>query len=97
MNPLTSNPCPDSDTLEAPDHPVQIGESLWWVGSLMGDDSFQCHVYLIVHGDQSVLIDPGSVLLFPIVLKKIQKIIPFDQIRYFICQHQDPDIAGVLP
>ncbi|MEO5345105.1 MAG: diguanylate cyclase [Magnetococcus sp. YQC-9] len=63
----------------------------------MADDSFQCHVYLLVHGDQSVLIDPGSVLLFPIVLEKIQKIISFDQIRYFVCQHQDPDIAGVLP
>ncbi|MBF0165370.1 MAG: diguanylate cyclase [Magnetococcales bacterium] len=93
----TANPNPDPLTLEAPDHPVLIAESIWWVGSLMGDDSFQCHVYLIVHGDNSVLIDPGSVLLFPIVLEKIQKIIPFNQIRYFVCQHQDPDIAGVLP
>ncbi|GAB0057262.1 hypothetical protein SIID45300_01586 [Candidatus Magnetaquicoccaceae bacterium FCR-1] len=93
----TANPNLDPLTLEAPDHPVRIAESVWWVGSLMGDDSFQCHVYLIVHGDHSVLIDPGSVLLFPIVLEKIQKIIPFHQIRYFVCQHQDPDIAGVLP
>ncbi|MBF0614698.1 MAG: diguanylate cyclase [Magnetococcales bacterium] len=63
----------------------------------MASDPFQCHVYLIVHGDQSVLIDPGSVLLFPTVLEKINKIIPFEQIRYFICQHQDPDITGILP
>ncbi|MBF0626894.1 MAG: diguanylate cyclase [Magnetococcales bacterium] len=79
------------------DLPVSMGEGIWWVGSLMPGDPFQCHVYLIVHGDQSVLIDPGSVLLFPTVLKKIEQIIPFSQIRYFICQHQDPDITGVLP
>ncbi|MBF0308500.1 MAG: diguanylate cyclase [Magnetococcales bacterium] len=79
------------------DGPVEIAPRVWWVGSLMPGDPFQCHVYLIEEGDQSVLIDPGSVLLFAEVQRKIERILPFDNIRYFICQHQDPDITGVLP
>ncbi len=77
--------------------PIEIASRIWWVGALMEGDPFQCHVYLIEQGDQSVLIDPGSVLLFPEVLRKIEQVIPFNHIRYFICQHQDPDITGVLP
>lgn len=77
--------------------PVRIADRIWWVGHILPDDPFQCHVYLIEHGDQSVLIDPGSMLTFRHTLAKIEQIIPFSQIRYFICQHQDPDIAGCLP
>ncbi|MBF0342500.1 MAG: diguanylate cyclase, partial [Magnetococcales bacterium] len=96
-----TNPNPENDHASTPaislDQPVQIADSIWWVGSLLADDPFQCHVYLIVNGDESVLIDPGSVLLFPTVLEKIKKVIAFEKIRYFICQHQDPDITSVLP
>ncbi|MDA3810694.1 MAG: MBL fold metallo-hydrolase [Spirochaetaceae bacterium] len=79
-----------------PEEPVKIAENIWWVGHYIKNDNFQCHVYLIENGDQSVLIDPGSVLTFNYTLKKIEKIIPFNNIRYFICHHQDPDITGAL-
>lgn len=76
---------------------IEVAPRIWWVGHVLKEDSFQCHAYLIEQGDQSVLIDPGSLLTFPDTLKKIEQVIPFDQIRYFICQHQDPDIAASLP
>jgi diguanylate cyclase (GGDEF)-like protein len=79
------------------DKPVQIAERLYWVGHYLSDDKFQCHAYLLEHGDQSVLFDPGSVLTFPQTLRKIEEIIPFTKIRYFVCQHQDPDITGAMP
>lgn len=44
-----------------------------------------------------MLLDPGSVLTFGHTLRKIKEIIPFSQIRHFICHHQDPDITGALP
>ncbi|NEX19709.1 diguanylate cyclase [Thiorhodococcus mannitoliphagus] len=78
-------------------HAVEIGPRIWWVGHLLEDDIFQCHVYLIEQGDQSVLIDPGSLLTFAHTREKIEEVIPFTAIRYFICQHQDPDIAASLP
>ncbi len=42
------------------DKAIRIADRTWWVGHYLEDDSFQCHVYLIEQGDQSVLIDPGS-------------------------------------
>ena len=87
---------PISDQAAAAGRPVQVAEHTWWVGHYLPNDTFQCHVYLIEHGNQSVLIDPGSALTFAYTLKKIETIIPFSDIRYFICHHQDPDITGAL-
>ncbi|TLS67196.1 diguanylate cyclase [Mariprofundus erugo] len=79
------------------DHAIQIAPRVWWVGHVQENDPFQCHVYLIEQGDQSVLIDPGSTLTFTNTLEKIEEITPFSSIKYFICQHQDPDITGAMP
>ncbi|WP_328983693.1 oxygen-binding di-iron domain-containing protein [Thiorhodovibrio winogradskyi] len=76
---------------------LEIAERVWWVGHVLADDPFQCHVYLLEQGDQSVLFDPGSRLTFPGTLRKIEQVIPFTQIRYFVCHHQDPDITAALP
>lgn len=80
-----------------PECAVEIADGVWWVGHYLEDDPFQCHVYLIEAGDQSVLVDPGSALTFPNVLNKIEQVTKFSNIRYFICHHQDPDITGALP
>lgn len=78
-------------------HPVEVADRVWWVGHVQENDSFQCHVYLLEQGDQSVLFDPGSKLTFAHTLNKIEQIVPFSHIRYFVCHHQDPDITGALP
>lgn len=78
------------------DEPVQLADHIWWVGCYLEEDNFQSHQYLIQHGDISVLIDPGSLITFNETLSKIEKIVPFQSIRYFICQHQDPDITSAL-
>ncbi len=78
-------------------HAIQIADRVWWVGHYLDGDTFQCHPYLIENADQSVLIDPGSHLTFKQTLQKIEEVIPFKNIRYFICHHQDPDITAVLP
>jgi len=85
----------DLDNLDY-SHAVEIAPRIWWVGQELKGDAFQCHVYLIEHGDQSVLIDPGSVITFKDTLRKVEEITPFSSIRYFICHHQDPDVTGAL-
>lgn len=80
-----------------PNHAIEIADRVWWVGHNLEGDKFQCHTYLIEHGDQSVLFDPGSKLTFRHTLRKIDEVIPFSNIRYFVCHHQDPDITGSLP
>lgn len=79
------------------DEPVRLADGVWWVGHYLEGDPFQCHVYLIAHGDQSVLFDPGSALTFRHTPRKVEQILPLSDIRYFVCHHQDPDIAGALP
>ncbi len=79
------------------DQPIEIAPRLWWVGHYLEGDPFQCHTYLLEQGDQSVLFDPGSALTVAQTLRKIEKVVPFEHIRYFVCHHQDPDITGAMP
>ena len=75
---------------------IQLTDRIWWVGHYIKGDSFQCHSYLLENGKDSILFDPGSRLTFPDTFEKIEEIIPFSHIRYFVVHHQDPDITGAL-
>jgi diguanylate cyclase (GGDEF)-like protein len=79
------------------DHAVEIADRIWWVGHHLSDDPFQCHAYLLEHGDQSVLFDPGGLLTLEPVWRKVCEVVDPAQIRWVVCHHQDPDIAGCLP
>lgn len=79
-----------------PERAIELAERIWWVGSYLADDPFQCHAYLIENGDESILIDPGSPLTFAETRRKIEAIIPFHHVRYLVCQHQDPDIVAAI-
>lgn len=75
---------------------IEVADRVWWVGVKLPGDSFQCHTYLIEHGDQSVLIDPGSLLSCDAMLAKVEEVVALSDIRWFVCQHQDPDITAAL-
>ncbi|WP_025270419.1 diguanylate cyclase [Hippea sp. KM1] len=77
-------------------HAVKIAQNTYWVGSVLKDDQFQCHVYLIENGTESILIDPGSRLSYEQTKQKIEEVIPLNHIKYIICHHQDPDITGCI-
>jgi two-component system cell cycle response regulator len=74
--------------------PIEIADNIFWVGYVIPDDPFQCHVYLIKNKDESILIDPGSMITFPVALEKITSVMPLRDIKYIIMHHQDPDIVG---
>ena len=79
------------------DEAIELAPRVWWVGMMLPDDRFQCHVYLIEQGDQSVLIDPGSALVASEMIRKVESIVPLTSIRWLVCSHADPDIIGALP
>lgn len=79
------------------EHAVEIAPRVWWVSHYIPADPFQCHVYLLEQGDQSVLVDPGPLLTFDITRREIEEVTPFGNVRYFVCQHPDPDITAALP
>ncbi|GAB6075234.1 oxygen-binding di-iron domain-containing protein [Desulfurobacterium crinifex] len=74
--------------------PIEIAEDIFWIGYVVPNDPFQCHVYLIRNGEESILIDPGSMITFPVVLEKLFQVTPLRNIKYIIVHHQDPDIVG---
>ena len=76
---------------------VEIAPRVWWVGAMLPGDRFQCHVYLVEQGDQSVLIDPGSALIVDETIRKVDEIVGVDHVRWLVCSHADPDIIGALP
>jgi flavorubredoxin len=61
------------------------------------NDPFQCHPYFIENGENSVLVDPGSMLEFDAVVRKIDSISSMKHIKYIILHHQDPDLAASVP
>ena len=76
---------------------VELAPRVWWVGSILPGDQFQCHVYLVEQGDESVLIDPGSALSAEDVARKVDAVVGLDHVRWLVCSHADPDILGALP
>ena len=76
---------------------VELAPRVWWVGSLLPDDQFQCHVYLVEQGDQSVLIDPGSALIAGDTIRKIDDVVGVGNVRWLVCSHADPDILATIP
>lgn len=84
---------PDPDFQEA----VCIAPDIYWVGMYLENDSFQCHPYFIENGDESILIDPGSMLEFDETVRKVRSIKDLRSIKYIILHHQDPDLAAAVP
>ena len=77
--------------------PIEIAPNMYWVGDYIENDPFQCHPYLIINGDESILIDPGSMLEARSVIKKVKELISLKQIKYIILHHQDPDAGAAVP
>ena len=77
--------------------PIELAENIFWVGVNDQSQILQCHSYLIVDGDEAVLIDPGSIVLFEQIYEKIIKIVPIEKIRYIVTGHQDPDVCSNIP
>ncbi len=76
---------------------IEIADNIYWVGMYLENDPFQCHPYFIENGNESILVDPGSMLEFDAVVNKINSISDMSNIKYIILHHQDPDLAAAVP
>jgi flavorubredoxin len=78
--------------------PVSIGEGIYWVGYSDPYRGLHCNPYLIIGGDEAVLIDGGNRDDFSTVMLKILRTgLKPSQITRLIYQHYDPDLCGSLP
>lgn len=78
--------------------PVRIADGIYWVGYVDKYRGLHCNPYLIIEGDEAVLIDGGNRDDFSTVMLKILRtgLMP-SQITRLIYQHYDPDLCGSLP
>ena len=53
--------------------------------------------YVVVSDNEAFLMDPGGTEIFPAVLASLSELIKMEQIKGFLCSHQDPDIMSSLP
>lgn len=61
------------------------------------DSVIDTNEYLIRCRDESMLLDPGGTEIFPDVVSAVSRILPIEQVKHFLCSHQDPDIFSSLP
>ena len=79
-------------------NPIEVAEGIYWVGFADDNAGLHCNPYLIVEGDEAVLIDGGSRDDFSTVMMKIlQTGIDPNKIQRLIYQHYDPDLCGSIP
>lgn len=78
--------------------PVSIAEGIFWVGYTDENRGLHCNPYIIIEGDEAVLIDGGNRDDFSNVMLKILRTgLNLSQIKRLIYQHYDPDLCGSLP
>lgn len=83
--------------LQGTSEAILIAPNIYWVGMHLKNDPFQCHPYLIKNGNESILIDPGSMIEFDETVRKIKTLMDMQDIKYIILHHQDPDLAAAVP
>lgn len=80
------------------DGPIEIDSGIFWIGFADDNAGLHCNPYLIVDGDEAVLIDGGSRDDFSTVMMKIlQTGTDPNVISKLIYQHYDPDLCGSIP
>jgi flavorubredoxin len=52
--------------------------------------------YLVLHGEQGALLDPGGMELFPPYIAALSKEVDLDKIDHIVASHQDPDVISSL-
>lgn len=60
------------------------------------DQIIDTNQYMIVSGDEAIVLDPGGVELFAPMLSSILKYVELEQIKFLFASHQDPDIISSL-
>lgn len=77
--------------------PIKLADGVFWVGSYSENDGLRYNPYIVVDGDEAVIIDGGRRNDFPSVMLKILQIgISPENIKAIIYHHYDPDRCGSL-
>lgn len=77
--------------------PIELNNGVYWIGFVDNEHSLQCNPYIIIEGDEAVLIDGGSRPDFSKIMMKILQIgLEPSNITRLIYHHYDPDLCGSI-
>jgi len=69
--------------------------AVYWLGT-PEDSAFRCNTYLIIDGDEAIIVDPGGADAFDFIRRRVEQIIEPVHVSAQILCHQDPDVAGSM-
>jgi len=69
--------------------------TIYWLG-IADQTAFRCNVYLIINGNEAIIVDPGSRSFFNQIKSRVSQVIPPENITAMILCHQDPDVAASM-
>ncbi|MCA9299007.1 MAG: hypothetical protein KDA28_08070 [Phycisphaerales bacterium] len=80
-------------------HPFEVAPGVFHLGVKDEQNSWANIPYLVVEGDDAMVIDPGSARpeFYSTVVRKIHEVVDPRTIRHLVVQHQDPDLCAALP
>ena len=89
------------DITQARTKPVRLdggvkGHAVYWLGH-DEPSAFRTNAYLIVDGDQALLVDPGNRAYFAEARERVAQVVDPACVSGMILCHQDPDVAASMP
>jgi flavorubredoxin len=69
--------------------------AVYWLG-VPDDSAFRCNTYMVVDGQEAVIVDPGGHNSFDFIKKRVAQITPLEKVTALIICHQDPDVAASM-
>ena len=77
---------------------VEIAEGVYWIGKYSDANGLHANPYVIVEGDEAIVIDGGSRPEFSEIMLKVLEIgVKPQNIVGLIYHHYDPDLCGSIP
>jgi len=74
---------------------TDLGDGIYWIGADV-DHVLQCNPYVIVDGDEAVIVDPGGLKHANAVMARAASVVDLSKVRYIIAHHQDPDVCSAV-
>lgn len=78
------------------EHPNQITDSIYWLGTGIRTGGAVFNPYLLVSGNEAVLFDPGPVSESQAVAENIAKICPLENVTHCIVHNTSPSACASL-
>ena len=72
---------------------ITILRDIFWIGFYDKEADLHCNPYLLLDEEDAILIDPGSIPHFSIIMRKVIDLINPNAITKIIVTHQDPDVC----